>query len=182
MKKIFIIGLLLLPGLALAEKPTPEENMEAASLAFAEFGCPSSFEFEYPLQWKVLEYAFIKRPKTQKLIQVCMAGSTAYILREDTLKNGDRKIRAGVFMFGDGMIFLERKSQRYTSYCELEDTTAARTMRANYLCYSPQVAAAYSQGEEYSFRIDKKYTLRRDCTVFFGGGQKKKCGRWKDVT
>lgn len=173
MKKFLIIGLLLIPSLALAEKPTPEE--------FAEFGCPSNFEFEYPLQWKILQNAYIKRPKTQKLVQVCMAGKVAYILREDTLKNGDRKIRAGIFMFDDGMLFLERKGQRYTSYCELEDTSKAKTMRADYLCYSPQVAAAYSQGKEYSFRIDKKYSSQRDCTVFFGGDQKKKCGKWKKI-
>lgn len=190
MKKLFTLAcaifLLFTTGTVSAvdtramEIPLPEKLQAIPQQTVKKWECLNNAEHNWPALWTTLQTTFIQHPM-QHITQVCMYGSTAYILIEEDQANGDRLTRGALYRFGNHKSYVEKKGHRIMTYCELEDTGRAKNLRVNYLCYSPQVAAAYSQGEEWSFRIKKtkRRTYQRDCTVFFSSEEKKKCGKWK---
>lgn len=160
------------------DRPTPEEYEEAAGIGSSEFLCVESLDELEPVQQKILKYQFIKKPKTQRFAQICMAGSTILLLREETW--GDqRKIRAGQFWFGENRKYIEPKGHELFVTCHMEEGTELFEME--YLCYNPTVGAGQTGAIEYQFNLQTKRSYERMCTYFFANQEKKDCGVWKRV-
>lgn len=132
-------------------------------------------------KWKELEKVFIKNPETQILTNVCNWGDIYYVLREDRTETST-KLRAGIYFSKTNKKYMERYAHPVIGYCEIEapkNIFRPAKFRLDYLCYQPQVAAAQSAGEEFSFRAKKRKTMWRPCTVFFGGDTKRQCGEFQ---
>lgn len=169
---------------AFAKKPSAKIYEAAANLASDYFRCESFESDTTDPQVKVLQYEFIKNPKKQKIMQICTYGSMAFVLREEEKKDG-RAARGGIYSFSNDpqqwhKKYIEKRSHRVSNLCEIqESSTQADDVRINYLCYNPTVAMAYTKGKEFSYRVPKRRTYVRDCTVYFVEGQEDECGKWK---
>lgn len=133
-----------------------------------------------PESWNLLaEKAFVKNKKTQRLFTKCGYGQMIMVLREENRPDGEHLVKAGAYFLGSDFVLMERKSHPMDVLCDIQKTS--NSDRIDYLCYNPTVAAGSVGGEEFSFRLQKRRSYRRDCTVFFGGLKDKECGKWKRI-
>lgn len=149
-----------------------------ALFAFPAFAADEISCDNLPASWNLLaEKAFIKNKKTQRLFTKCGYGQMIMVLREENKPDGGHVVKAGAYFLGSDFVLMERKSHSMDVLCDIQKTS--NSDRIDYLCYNPTVAAGSVGGEEFSFRLQKRRSYRRDCTVFFGGLKDKECGKWK---
>lgn len=145
------------------------------------FTCDEEDIFEELMAKEEIEKALIKNAAQESITQVCAHNGIIFALIEYNAAgvSGERTVRGAIYSRIKEKAYRERKSHDFDVVCYIQKSS--NKTRVNYLCYNPTVAAGSVGGEEFSFRVKKRQSFRRDCTVYFGGPKDKKCGKWERV-
>lgn len=144
------------------------------------FTCDEEGIFDELMTKEDLEKAFVKNAAQENITQVCAHNGIIFALIEKTTDEaGGRTVRGAIYSLPKEKAYREKKEHDFNVVCYIQKYS--NKTRINYLCYNPTVAAGSVGGEEFSFRVKKRQSFRRDCTVYFGGPKDKKCGKWKSL-